>query len=100
MPAPPRSPRPAIANQEARCADAIVRLFAGGRTRTGAGDQLGLLPTITMSQASWLTAVFQYDSQPCDGAGGRRGGASPGWNGDHFNQMGTWFKALMADTFA
>ena len=28
------------------------------------------------------------------------GGASVGWNGDHFEDMGTWFNAVMADTFA
>ena len=26
--------------------------------------------------------------------------ASVGWNKDNFEQMGIWFKALMADTFA
>jgi hypothetical protein len=27
-------------------------------------------------------------------------GASPSWNREHFEDMGTWFNALMADTFA
>lgn len=91
-----------IANQEAKvCADAIVRIFAGGQPDPAPVTNSACYSTITMSQASWLTAVFQYDSVnhvmvPVAAAGG----ASPGWSGDHFNQMGTWFNALMADTFA
>jgi sulfide dehydrogenase [flavocytochrome c] flavoprotein chain len=52
-----------IANQEAKvCADALARIFRRRQPRPGAGDQLGLLLTITMSKASWLHALFQYDS--------------------------------------
>ncbi len=91
-----------IANQEAKvCADAIVRLLAGGQPDPAPVTNSACFSTITMSQASWLTAGFQYDATkgvmvPVAAAGG----ASPGWSGDHFNQMGKWFNALMADTFA
>ena len=27
-------------------------------------------------------------------------GASAGWSGDNFDDMNTWFKSLMSDTFA
>jgi NADH dehydrogenase FAD-containing subunit len=96
-----------IANQEAKvCADAIVRAFTGPAP--------GLAPdpapvtnsacysTITMTQASWLTAVYQYDSilkkmavAPVPGIA-----ASVGWSTGNFSQMNTWFNALMADSFA
>jgi hypothetical protein len=54
-----------------------------------------------MSQASWLTAGFQYDPvaramAPVAAAGG----ASNGWSSGSFEDMGTWFKSLMSDTFA
>ena len=91
-----------IANQEAKvCADAIVRLFGGGQPDPAPVTNSACYSTITMSQASWLTAVFQYD-----GANrvmtpvAKSSAASVGWNKDNFEQMSTWFNALMADTFA
>lgn len=91
-----------IANQEAKvCADAIVRLFAGGQPDPAPVTNSACFSTITMTQASWLQAVFQYDpvkrqmvAMPA------ASGASLGWNGDHFEDMGTWFQALMGDSFA
>lgn len=91
-----------IANQEAKvCADAIVRAFAGEQPDPAPVTNSACFSTITMTQASWLEAVFQYDPvtrlmTPVANATG----ASIGWSGDNFDQMNTWFKALMADSFA
>jgi NADPH-dependent 2,4-dienoyl-CoA reductase/sulfur reductase-like enzyme len=89
-----------IANQEAKvCADALVRLFNGGAPDPAPVTNSACFSTITMSKASWLEAVFQYDATartmvPVAAASG----ASAGWNGDHFEDMLKWFRALMADT--
>ncbi|MDZ7811644.1 MAG: hypothetical protein U5L74_00340 [Ideonella sp.] len=91
-----------IANQEAKvCADAIVRAFAGEQPDPAPVTSSACYSTITMRQASWLEAVFQYDPvtrvmTPVANATG----ASIGWSGDNFEQMNTWFNALMADSFA
>lgn len=91
-----------IANQQAKvCADALSRIFAGGSPDPAPVTNSACYSTITMTKASWLHALLQYDAtsasmQPVAAATG----ASVGWNGDHFEDMGTWFKALMADTFA
>lgn len=91
-----------IANQEAKvCADAISRLLTGGQPDPGPVTNSSCYSTITMQEASWLHAVFQYDgasssmvAQPA------ASGASVGWSSDGFKDMNTWFRALMADTFA
>ena len=91
-----------IANQEAKvCADALARIFAGGQPDPAPVTNSACYSTITRSQASWLTAVFQYDAvshamKPVAASSA----ASAGWNGDHYEQMGRWFQALMADSFA
>jgi len=91
-----------IANQEAKvCADAIVRAFAGLQPDQGPVTNSACYSTITMTQASWLTAVYQYN--PATAAmvvSAASYGASVGWNTDNFKDMNTWFKALMADSFA
>ncbi len=91
-----------IANQEAKvCADAIVRAFAGLPPDAAPVTNSACYSTITMSQASWLTAVFQFD--PASGTMkpvAASSAASAGWSRDQFSEMGTWFKALMADSFA
>ncbi|MGM9488292.1 FAD-dependent oxidoreductase [Ideonella sp. YS5] len=91
-----------IANQEAKvCADAIVRSFGGYAADPAPVTNSACFSTITMKEASWLEAVFQYDPStrvmvPVANATG----ASVGWSRDNFDQMQTWFRALMADTFA
>jgi NADH dehydrogenase FAD-containing subunit len=90
-----------IANQEAKvCADAIVRAFSGLPPDANPVTNSACFSTITMREASWLTAGFQYDSgtrlmTPVAAAGG----ASTGWSRSNFEDMETWFKALMSDTF-
>lgn len=102
-----------VANQEAKiCADAILRLFAGGAPDPQPVANSACYSPITAKTASWLTAVYQYD--PADG---RMKVASNGGqtvmgdvpatateaatiNGDNFEDMGIWFKTLMGDTTA
>ena len=91
-----------IANQEAKvCADAIVRIFAGGQPDPAPVTNSACYSTITRTQAGWLNGVFQYDSAskamapvPASMA------ASTGWSEKNFKQMGKWYEALMADTFS
>jgi len=91
-----------IANQEAKvCADALSRIFAGAAPDPAPVTNSACFSTITMSQASWLQAVFQYSTQlRAMQAVPAASGASNGWNGDHFEDMTRWFGALMADSFA
>jgi NADPH-dependent 2,4-dienoyl-CoA reductase/sulfur reductase-like enzyme len=91
-----------IANQEAKvCADALVRIFGGGAPDPAPVTNSACYSTITMSQASWLTAVFQYNPQTASMVPvAASSAASVGWNGDHFEDMNTWFGSLMSDTFA
>lgn len=91
-----------IANQEAKvCAQAIANLLGGFVPEQAPVTNSACYSTITMTQASWLTALFQYDAatmsmKPVPEASG----ASVGWNSKNFKQMNTWYSALMADTFA
>ena len=91
-----------IANQEAKvCADALSRIFAGGQPDPAPVTNSACYSTITRSQASWLTATFQYDAvsatmKPVPASSA----ASVGWRSDNFEQMNQWFNALMADSFA
>ena len=91
-----------IANQEAKvCADAIVRLLAGGSPDPAPVTNSACYSTITMSQAAWLTAVFQYNATTASmQAVAASSAASVGWDSGNFREMNTWFTALMADTFA
>jgi len=94
-----------IANQEAKvCADAIVRAFAGLAPDPAPVTNSACYSTITMTQASWLTAVYQYDAKAIPGvmklATPPGVAASVGWNSENFKDMNTWFNALMADSFA
>ena len=91
-----------IANQEAKvCADAIVRLLAGGSPDPAPVTNSACYSTITMSQAAWLTAVFQYNATTASmQAVAASSAASVGWDSGNFREMNTWFNALMADSFA
>ncbi len=91
-----------IANQEAKvCADALSRIFAGGSPDPAPVTNSACYTTITMSQASWLEAVYQYDAASASMRAVAAGsGASAGWNGDHFEDMGVWNRSLMSDSFA
>ncbi len=91
-----------IANQEAKiCADAIIRSLGGLALDPAPITTSACFSTITMSQASWLHAMYEYNASsktmqliPASFA------ASSGWSSDDFEDMNTWFGSLMADTFA
>lgn len=91
-----------IAKQEAKvCADAIIRSLAGMPPDPSPVTNSACYSTITMTQASWLTAVFQYNPAVAAMAATAAGsGASTGWDASNFKDMNTWFNALMADSFA
>ena len=100
-----------IANQEAKvCADAISRLLTGRALDPAPVTNSACYSTITMSQASWLTAVFRYNpawynpatltTGPAMVPVAASSAASTGWNSDSFEEMSKWFNALMADSFA
>ncbi|MFZ4481635.1 MAG: FAD-dependent oxidoreductase [Rhodoferax sp.] len=91
-----------IANQEAKvCADAISRLLTGRALDQAPVTNSACYSTITMSQASWLTAVFRYNPAALAMAPvAASSAASTGWNSNSFEEMSIWFRALMADSFA
>jgi NADPH-dependent 2,4-dienoyl-CoA reductase/sulfur reductase-like enzyme len=91
-----------IANQEAKvCADAITRLLAGKEPDPAPITNSACYSPITASTASWLTAVYAYDStsRGMKVVAGSSGEASAP-NGDNFEDMSKWFKTLMNDSFA
>jgi len=91
-----------MADQQAKvCADALARSFAGHQPDPAPVTNSACCSTITGSEASWLTAVFQYNPatrtmKPVI----KSSAASTGWTQKNFKQMNKWFDALMADTFA
>jgi hypothetical protein len=98
-----------VGNQEAKiCADAIVRLLSQQPLDPAPVANSACFSPITATTASWLTAVYQYDAASAAmkvaSNGGVTTGAAPieaaNINGDNMNQMNTWFKTLMGDTFA
>lgn len=103
-----------VANQEAKiCADAIVRLLGGQQPDPAPVANSACYSPITASTASWLTAVYQYDAVnqkfvvangDGKGNGGITAGAKPveaaAPSNKNFQNMLTWFNALMGDSFA
>lgn len=107
-----------VGNQEAKiCADAIVRLLGGGQPDPAPVANSACFSPITATTASWLTAVYQYDpgTQAMRIAGQTHAG--PGRitqvdgtpmapteagsiNRENFEQMNTWFRSLMGDSFS
>ncbi|MBK7661126.1 MAG: FAD-dependent oxidoreductase [Betaproteobacteria bacterium] len=91
-----------IGNQEGKvCADAILRAFGGGLPDPSPVTNSSCYSPITLSTASWLSAVFAYDPltktmQIVPGASGEATRA----NSEHFKDMQVWFGTLMRDTFA
>jgi len=98
-----------VANQEAKiCADAIVRLLGGQQPDPAPVANSACYSPLTASTASWLTAVYQYDSanqkMVVADNGGRTVGAkvteASNHNTENFKQMNTWFNTLMGDSFS
>ena len=61
---------------------------------------------VTFETASWLTAMYQYDSTSRQmkvfeyEPGRLASGEATSISKDNFEEMGKWFRQLMADTFA
>ncbi len=90
-----------IANAEAKvCADAIIRLLSGGQPYPSPMTNSACYSPINDSEASWLTAVFAYDSatgsmKVVPGSGGEAAAPST----KNFSRMFQWSENLFADTF-
>ncbi len=91
-----------IANAEAKvCADAILRLLAGGQPYGLPMTNSACYSPITATTASWLSAVFAYDQasgtmQVVTASNG--GAAAPSTK--NYSRMFDWANNLFADTFA
>jgi len=90
-----------MANSQAKvCADAILRYFAGAEPRTEAMTNSACFSPLSLSTATWLTAVFRYDPNlqqmqlvP------ESFGSSNGPSSNNFKEMFTWADTLFGDTF-
>lgn len=91
-----------IANQEAKvCADALARIFSGGQPDPAPVTNSACYSTISRTEATWLNAVFQFDTATKSMVAVPKSyAASERWTAKNFKEMGKWFDALMADTFA
>jgi hypothetical protein len=98
-----------VGNQEGKiCADAIIRLLGGGSPDAAPVANSACYSPITSNTASWLTAVYQYDTslgqmKVASNGGQTSGGAaveSASISSRNYTQMGVWFNTLMKDTFA
>ena len=98
-----------VANQEAKiCADAIVRVLGNQPPDTAPVANSACYSPITATTASWLTAVYQYDTNTRKMAVAANGGITTGARpteaasitADNFRQMNTWFNTLMSDSFS
>lgn len=98
-----------VANQEAKiCADAIVRILGGQQPDPSPVANSACYSPITANTASWLTAVYQYDStsQKMLVAANRgsttnaKATEASSITSANFVQMNTWFNTLMSDSFA
>lgn len=89
-----------IANAQAKvAADAITKLLAGVPVGQAPATSSACYSPITMSTASWLTAVFQYEAATRTMKVSSTGEA-PSITARNFSDMSKWFTGLMQDTFA
>lgn len=91
-----------IANSEAKvCADAIIRLLAGGQPFAAPMTNSACYSPLSTSTASWLTGVYSYDmaSDSMKIVAGSFG-ASQGVNSENYRDMFKWANSLFSDTFS
>ena len=91
-----------IANQEGKvCADAIVRSLMGQEPDPSPATNSSCYTPITMNTASWLSAVYAYDtpSKSMKIVGGAPT-ESTRINQDQYEEMEKWFSNLMQETFS
>lgn len=91
-----------IANQEGKvCADAIVRSLVGQAPDPAPMTNSSCYTPITMNTASWLTAVYSYDSASASmKVVGGAATESVSINKDQYEEMEKWFANLMKETFS
>lgn len=99
-----------IANAEAKvCADAIVHLLRGEAVNPVPFTNSACFTPTKKGVASWLSVAFRYDPAVIDPITGKLGAMaavggvateSSGATAENYEEMLTWFKNLMADTFA
>ena len=91
-----------IANAEAKvCADAIIQVFKGGSINQMPMTNSSCFTPITKTTASWLTAVYRYDSaSKTMMVTGNGITESNGANSENYEDILKWFNNLMTDTFA
>jgi hypothetical protein len=96
-----------VANQEAKvCADAITRMLRGDLPDQNPVTNSACYSPITFETASWLTAVYRYNSGERkmetfrNDANVLAAGEAASASKDNFEQMNKWFRQLMADTYA
>lgn len=91
-----------LANAEAKvCADAILRLLAGGQPYAEPVTNSACYTPISADKAGWLTAAFAYDAvsgtmQLVPQASGAAAQATQ----ENYREMFAWADNLFADTFA
>lgn len=91
-----------IAVQEGKvCADAIVRSLKGLAPDPAPMTNSSCYTPITMTTASWLSVVYAYDPvsktmKPVGGAATESSSISA----NQYDEMETWFKNLMTETFS
>jgi len=91
-----------LANAEAKiCADAIIQVLKGGPINQTPITNSACYTPITKTTASWLSAVYRYDSGSKTmiptGSGVTE---SNGANSHNHEDMLKWFNNLMSDTFS
>lgn len=88
-----------MANAQAKvAADAITRLLSGGGVDRTPVTSSACYSPVTMSTASWLTGVFQYDATSRTMKIVNMAEA-PSISASNYRQMSKWFSGLMGDTF-
>jgi NADPH-dependent 2,4-dienoyl-CoA reductase/sulfur reductase-like enzyme len=99
-----------IGNQQGKtCADAIVRLLAGKPLDRQVVTNSACYTPITLTTATWLSAVYQYDgvgkmvvpSWHIPALGAPAGAiAATAATTENYQDMLVWFRTLMGDTFS
>lgn len=95
-----------IGNQQAKtCADAIIRYLGGLQPDPAPVTNSACYTPITSKTATWLSAVYQYDPIsatmviPARHNSGKAIAARAATTGN-YEDMQTWFRTLMGDTFS
>lgn len=105
-----------VANQEAKiCANAIINLFKGLAVEPMPTANSACFSPINSTQASWLTAVYQYRLRDANGAELPENKRFVTWDGvsqtyasateasapstGNFSKMTGWYNVLMGETF-